>query len=64
MNRSGHILKTASGKEETFRVQNQAVVETGDGVIQFAQFEPLPGAQITLHFEDPMGSVEVSRIKR
>jgi hypothetical protein len=53
----------ASGKEETFRVQNQAVVETGDGVMQVAQFEPEPGAQITLQFEDPMGSVEVSRIK-
>src|SRR6185503_2307282 len=27
------VLRTASGKEETFRVQNDAVIETGDGVV-------------------------------
>jgi len=57
------VLRTVNGNEETFRVQNDAVIETGDGVVTFAQFEPQPGAQITLHYEDPEGSVEVSRIK-
>ena len=29
----------------------------------FAQFETQSGSQITLHYEDPLGIVEVSRIK-
>jgi len=57
------VLRTGNGNEETFRVQNDAVIETGDSVVTFAQFEPQPGAQITLLYEDPEGSVEVSRIK-
>lgn len=56
------VLRT-NGKDETFRVQNDAVIETGDGVMTFAQFEPQTGAQITLHYEDPGGMLEVSRIK-
>ena len=58
------VLKTAAGMDEKFRVQNDAVIETGDGVMTFAQLEPQSGAQITLHYEDPMGLVRVSRIKR
>jgi hypothetical protein len=57
------VLRTASGKEETFRVQNDAVIETGDGVTLFAQFEPQSDALITLHYKDPEGMIEVSRIK-
>ena len=57
------VLRTANGKDETFRVQNDAVIETGDGVMTFAQFEPQSGAQVTLHYEDPDGMLEVSRIK-
>ena len=57
------VLRTANGKDETFRVQNDAVIETGDGVMTFAQFEPQSGAQISLHYEDAMGSLEVRRIK-
>jgi len=57
------VLRTANGKDETFRVQNDAVIETGDGVMTFAQFEPQTGAQITLHYDDPDGMLEVSRIK-
>jgi len=57
------VLRTANGKEETFRVQNDAVIETGDGVITFAQFEPQSGSPVTLHYEDPLGAVEVNRIK-
>jgi hypothetical protein len=57
------VLRTADGKDETFRVQNDAVIETGDGVMTFAQFEPQSGAQLTLHYEDPLGFPEVSRIK-
>jgi len=57
------VLRTANGKDETFRVQNDAVIETGDGVMTFAQFEPQTGAQITLHYEDPGGMLEVNRIK-
>ena len=57
------ILKTAGGMDERFRVQNDAVIETGDSVMTFAQFEPQSGAQITLHYEDAAGSLEVSRIK-
>ena len=57
------VLKTAKGKEETFRVHNDAVVETADGVMIFSQYEPQAGAQITLHYDDPMGIEEVSRIK-
>ena len=30
----------------------------------FAQFEPQPGAQVTLHYDDPLGMAEVRRIKR
>lgn len=58
------VLRTADGKEETFRVQNDAVIETGDNVMTFDRFEPQSGMQITLHYDDPMGTVEVSRIKR
>jgi len=57
-------LRTANGKDETFRVQNDAVIETGDGVMIFAQFEPQAGAQVTLHYDDPLGMAEVRRIKR
>jgi hypothetical protein len=57
------VLRMTNGKEETFRVQNDAVIETGDGVMIFAQFEPQLGAQITLHYQDPLGMAEVSRIK-
>jgi len=57
------VLRTANGKDETFRVQNDAVIETPDNVIMFAQFEPQEGSQITLHYEDPLGIPEVSRIK-
>lgn len=58
------VLRTANGKEETFRVQNDAVIETGDGVMLFAQFEPQSDELVTLHYEDPLGMVKVSRIKR
>ena len=57
-------LRTANGKEETFRVQNDAVIETGDGVMLFEQFAPQSDALVTLHYEDPLGMVKVSRIKR
>lgn len=57
------VLRTADGKEETFRVRNDAVIETGDGVMLFAQFEPLSDQLVTLHYKDPEGIVEVSRIK-
>jgi hypothetical protein len=57
------VMRTANGKEETFRVQDSAVIETGDSVMTFAQFEPQSGAQITLHYDDPLGVEEVSRIK-
>jgi hypothetical protein len=57
------VLRTANGKDETFRVQNDAVIETGNSVMIFAQFEPQSGSQITLHYEDPLGMVKVSRIK-
>ena len=58
------VLRTANGKDETFRVQNDAVIETGDGVMLFAQFEPQSDQLVTLHYEDPLGAVKVSRIKR
>jgi hypothetical protein len=58
------VLRTASGKEETFRVQNDAVIETGHGVVLFAQFEPQSDELVTLHYADPLGTVRVSRIKR
>jgi len=58
------VLRTANGKEETFRVKNDAVIETADNVMTFDRFEPQSGVQITLHYEDPAGLVEVSRIKR
>jgi hypothetical protein len=58
------VLRTANGKEETFRVQNDAVIETGDGVMLFTQFEPQSDELVTLHYEDPLGMVKVSRIKR
>src|SRR6185295_4022239 len=51
------ILRTASGKEETFRVQKDAVIETGDGVMLFAQFEPQSDQLVTLHYADPLGMV-------
>ena len=57
------VMRTANGKEETFRVQDSAVIETGDSVMTFAQFEPQSGAQMTLHYDDPLGVEEVSRIK-
>jgi hypothetical protein len=57
------VLRTANGKDEAFRVQNDAVIETTDSVMIFAQLEPQSGAQITLYYEDPLGVVEVSRIK-
>lgn len=57
------VLRTANDKDETFRVQNNAVIETSDGVMMFAQYEPQSGAQITLHYDDPLGMVEVRRIK-
>ena len=44
-------------------MQNDAVIETGDGVTLFAQFEPQSDALITLHYKDPEGMIEVSRIK-
>ena len=47
------VLRTASGKEETFRVQNDAVIETGDGVMLFEQFAPQSDELVTLHYEDP-----------
>src|SRR4029077_7632737 len=55
--------RTANGKEETFRLQNDAVIETGDGVMMFAEFEPQSNELITLHYEDPLGMVKVSRVK-
>ena len=57
------VLRTANGKEETLRVQNDAVIESGDSLMIFAQFEPQAGSQITLHYQDPLGMTEVSRIK-
>jgi hypothetical protein len=57
------VLRVANGKDETFRVQNDAVIETGDGVMIFTQFEPQAGEQITLHYEDAVGMVKVNRIK-
>ena len=57
------VLRTVNGKEETFRVRNDAVIETGDSVMTFAQFDPQLGTQITLHYQDPIGMPEVSRIK-
>lgn len=57
------ILRLANGKGETFRVHDDAVIETGDGVMTFAQFEPQAGAQITLHYEDPLGLTEVNHVK-
>jgi hypothetical protein len=57
------VLRTANGKEETFRVKNDAVIETVDNVMTFDRFEPQSGVQITLHYEDPAGLMEVSRIK-
>jgi hypothetical protein len=33
------VMRTANGKEETFRVQDSAVIETSDSVMTFAQFE-------------------------
>jgi len=57
------VLRMGNGKEEAFRVQNDAVIETSDGVMMFAQLEPQAGTQITLHYEDPLGTAEVSRIK-
>jgi len=47
------VLRTAGGKEESFRVQNDAVIETGDGVMLFEQFEPQSDELVTLHYEDP-----------
>ena len=58
------VLRTAGGKEESFRVQNDAVIETGDGVMLFEQFEPQADELVTLHYEDPLGTLRVSRIKR
>jgi hypothetical protein len=49
------VMRTAKGKEEIFRLQNDAAIETVDGVMTFAQFDPQPNAQITLHYEDPVG---------
>jgi len=57
------VLRTVNGKDESFRVQKDAVIETTDGVMIFAQFEPQAGSQITLHYEDSLGMEEVSRIK-
>lgn len=57
------VLRTAGGKEESFRVQNDAVIETGDGVMMFAQFEPQSDELVTLHYKDPEGLREVSRLK-
>jgi hypothetical protein len=57
------VLRTVNGKEETFRLQNDAVIETTDNVVTFDQFEPQSGEQITLHYRDPLGMTEVSRIK-
>ena len=57
------VLRRADGREEIFRVQNDAVIETGDSVMTFAQFEPQAGLQVTLHYKDILGMVEVSRIK-
>jgi hypothetical protein len=58
------VLQLANGREETFRVNNDAVIETGDNVMTFAQFDPQTGAQITLHYDDSLGTPEVSRVKR
>ena len=58
------VLRTLSGKEETFRVQNDAVIETDHNVMIFSQYEPEPGAQITLHYADAIGMPQLSRIKR
>jgi hypothetical protein len=58
------VLRMADGKEESFRVQNDAVIETGDGIMLFEQFEPQSDELITLHYKDPQGMIEVSRIKR
>jgi hypothetical protein len=58
------VLRTANGKEETFRVKNDAIIETADNVMTFDRFEPQSGVQITLHYDDPAGILEVSRIKR
>ena len=58
------VLRTAGGKEESFRVQSDAVIETGDGVMLFEQFEPQADELVTLHYEDPLGTLRVSRIKR
>jgi len=57
------VMRTANGKEETFRVRNDAVIETGDSVMIFAQFEPKSGTQIILHYQDPLGVTEVNRVK-
>lgn len=57
------VLRTGNGKEETFRVQNDAVIETGGGVALFVQFEPQPDQLVTLHYKDPEGMKEVSRLK-
>ncbi|HXD33752.1 MAG TPA: hypothetical protein VN643_21710 [Pyrinomonadaceae bacterium] len=58
------VIRTARGKDETFRVQSDAVIETGDSVMTFTQFEANPGTQIVLHYQDPLGMTEVRRVKR
>lgn len=57
------VLRTANGNDQTFRVQTDAIIETGDNVMIFAQFEPQSGAQITLHYVDALGVEAISRVK-
>jgi len=58
------VLQLANGRQKTFSVKNDAVIETNDSVTTFLQFEPQQGAQLTLHFEDALGVSEVSRMRR
>jgi hypothetical protein len=57
------VLRAADGKAETFRVENDAVIETGDGVMLFADFEPQSDELVTLHYKDAEGMMAVSRVK-
>jgi hypothetical protein len=58
------VMRLANGREETFEVKNGTVVETGDGVTTFAQLDPQQGAQVTMHYRDPYGMLEMSRVRR
>lgn len=61
------VIKTAEGAEETFDLSERAVVDSGEGIEDAAQFtakKTKDGSKVTIHYTDEAGRKVAHLIKR